>query len=366
MVVRRWLALLAVAATLAAALLALSSQTPGRAGTACTPSWRVVAHAGVPPLWEVAALSSSDVWAVGGAYPGRPVIAHWDGSKLQTQSFPWKNGYLAALAAVSSRDVWAVGATDTGSPLIVHWDGRAWQPAHLPVIKDGWLNDVVALSASDVWAVGGGLASNRPLVLHWNGTRWGVLDLRWKVAPHGSDLRAIAATSTHDVWAAGAKGLDAISSYGYRDLVLRWDGRRWAQVPSPLFDQATSGPFAHTIDIAQSGDVWTMNSDLSGNGPWFVRWSGNDRRVAKVYHPDLDWHYSMFGIAPLSANNAWVVGNRGTDPSRPLLVHWNGSSWQVQHTGLDNLKNTDLSGLSILSATDIWAVGKHLIARYSC
>ena len=71
-------------------------------------------------------------------------------------------------------------------------------------------------------------------------------------------------------------------------------------------------------------------------------------------------------IAVVSPSDIWAVGHSSFEPDRPLVVHWNGTSWQIQKTPLDGLRGADLDGLSILSPNDIWAVGEHLVARYSC
>ncbi len=81
---------------------------------------------------------------------------------------------LNAVAAISSNDVWAVGG-DTDfliTAIIEHWDGKAWSlvpsPTYVSSNDSGGayrLNAVAAISTSDVWAVGD---DNR--IEHWNGT----------------------------------------------------------------------------------------------------------------------------------------------------------------------------------------------------
>jgi len=326
----------------------------------------------VPPLNAVVALSSNDVWAVGGSEGGcntagvsKAVIAHWDGRRLQHRSFPWRAAELTGVAAVSSRDVWAVGSIDR-KPLVMHWDGYRWRRSQLPSVQRGALEDVVAVAADDVWAVGAGGVGWRPLAVHWDGKRWRTLDMRTSVS-RGSDLRAIDAASAKDVWAAGTSGEDAPVSMGWSDLVLRWNGRRWQQVASSLATPVAQGYFAWAVDIAPSGDVWTVNQDLPAGTPLFVRWSGRARSRVTTYSSHFDG--SLNDVAAVSHTSAWSVGVR-KDPKllcvhHPAITHWNGKTWTVQHTQLDSLKRASLEGLSILSPTDVWAVGEHLIARYS-
>ncbi len=121
-----------------------------------------------------------------------------------------------------------------------------------------------------------------------------------------------------------------------------------------------------------------MNYDFSGNGPWFVHWSAGKHTTAKVYDFDLGASTAsdLYDVAGASTTSAWAVGwhheyvTKGTryvsTPRRPLVLHWNGKAWQRAHTPFEHMKNTALYSLSVLAPNDVWAVGDHLIARYSC
>jgi len=61
-------------------------------------------------------------------------------------------------------------------------------------------------------------------------------------------------------------------------------------------------------------------------------------------------------VAVTSAANAWAVGGTG-NPSRPLIEHWNGKTWQRvpnPYTG-----PADLWAVTAASATNVWAVGEY-------
>jgi hypothetical protein len=72
---------------------------------------------------------------------------------------PSQYNWLEAVAAVSSDDVWAVGGDSTdqnsGKTLIEHWNGSAWSvvPRVSPSIDDDFLFGVDAIPAG-AWAVG--------------------------------------------------------------------------------------------------------------------------------------------------------------------------------------------------------------------
>ena len=127
-------------------------------------TWTVVSSP-VPLAYvlnSVAAVSSSDGWAVGskGSAPNGvsygPFILHWDGNTWSQVSISGTATYddLQSVTVVSASDAWAVGGGDWWGDsfgAILHWDGNAWN-----VTSKGTLNlfSVVAISANDVWAVG--------------------------------------------------------------------------------------------------------------------------------------------------------------------------------------------------------------------
>src|SRR4051812_7688274 len=141
-------------------------------------------------LYAVDALSPSDVWAVGvqqnGPYPDT-LTMHWDGQQWTTITSPSPGAQyqdvLTGVAAISSSDVWAVGYNffnGTVQTLTLHWNGVAWTYVLSPNVGSGVnaLNGVVASSGSDVWAVGGYVADSqgtvRTLAMRWNGSSWGI------------------------------------------------------------------------------------------------------------------------------------------------------------------------------------------------
>lgn len=155
----------------------ISSRTifPSSQGSCGT--WSVVNSPNLGPsdnaLGAVAAVSSSDVWAVGeylrtGASSiTQTLTEHWDGSSwtyIPSPNFGSLGNTLYGVSASSSNDAWAVGFyrnDGDSSPtqtLIDHWDGKQWNVVSSPspgAGGDNILGGIVALSANDVWAVGG-------------------------------------------------------------------------------------------------------------------------------------------------------------------------------------------------------------------
>jgi len=115
----------------------------------------------------VTALSPANVWAVGtgpgvptGGFSAHPtaVIEHWDGASWTVvpspNPNPQGNNGLAAVAAVSASDVWAVGHQLLG-PFTEHWDGTSWS---IVATSSGvsFLAGMAASTSGTVLAVGQG------------------------------------------------------------------------------------------------------------------------------------------------------------------------------------------------------------------
>jgi hypothetical protein len=105
--------------------------------TPCPPAWSVVSSpAELGTFYGVAAVSPTDVWAVGDYNNGttsQTLIEHWNGSAWSVVSSPnvgTRNNYITGLAVVSANDVWASGyfnnSLGTTRTLIEHWNGSVW------------------------------------------------------------------------------------------------------------------------------------------------------------------------------------------------------------------------------------------------
>ena len=118
----------------------------------------------------ITAVSASDVWAVGttrGTARGAPyqtLAEHWNGkdwSIVPTPNPVTGNDLFIQAAAISSSDVWAVGydygPTGGASPLLANWDGTKWHVVPAPAPTGTQYNELAAVAAlptGTVWAVG--------------------------------------------------------------------------------------------------------------------------------------------------------------------------------------------------------------------
>src|SRR5581483_5229890 len=191
-------------------------------------------------------VATSAAWAVGDITVGngasRTLVEQWNGTRWSVVPSPSpsaSHNVLHGVAALSSSDVWAVGwlntatARDFPRTLIEHWDGTAWRVVPSP---NAGLNDflygVTAASASDVWAVGqfsNASGFYQTLIEHWDGTAWRIVPSP-NVGTHDNVLNGVTAISAADAWAVG-DFLDRTSTS--HTLIEHWDGTTWRAVPSP-------------------------------------------------------------------------------------------------------------------------------------
>ena len=158
---------------------------------------------------------------------------------------------LNGVAAISPTDVWAVGSV--GDPaasleraLVLHWDGTAWADVEIGRATGGGkaaLVDIQGVSPTDLWAVG--YQHFQPLILRFDGEAWS----RSPTEIRGT-LHAIEAFATSQVWAVGTP-------------IQRFDGETWTEAPITRAD-------AELVDVAAIGgrDIWAVGSrPAKGRGP---------------------------------------------------------------------------------------------------
>jgi hypothetical protein len=341
-----------------AGLVASPSAGAGIAEAAtCGSSWDIVSSPNVSDfnhLDGVAAVSSSDVWAVGASSSqdrgDSNLMEHWDGTGWSVAAAPGvSNSSLAAASAVSGSDVWAVGRVYKPSAsafhtLIEHWNGSAWS-----VIKSrnrrgtgNELSGVAAVSASDAWAVGR-TNEMRALVEHWDGARW---DIVKNPNSLGTDLDAVSAVSSTNVWAVGA---------GEGTLVEHWNGTKWSRVASP-----TPGVTGHLLGVSAitASNVWAVGWYSPATGALFKtlieHWNGSSWSVVSSPNPSSSVNI-LYGVAGVSSSDVWAVGYFSGAGYRTLVEHWKWTSWSVATSA--NLTGDDfLYGVDAI-ASGAFAVG---------
>ena len=174
---------------------------------------------------------------------------------------PSAGNLLFGVAAVSASNVWAVGQDGNGLTFTEQWNGTSWNVVKSPNVGTGRnnLTAVAVFSATDIWAVGWSQASSgiqQTLIEQWNGTSWSVVSNPTFATP-GNCLSAVAVVSATDIWAVGF-----ISSGVQETLIEQWNGTSWNVVPS--IDPGTlTSTFLQGVAAITASDVWAVGYQLN-------------------------------------------------------------------------------------------------------
>jgi hypothetical protein len=279
-------------------------------------------------------------------------------------------------------------------PLVVRWNGTTLTRVSLPGFaeRNDVLEGIDGVAARDIWAVGHAdrldVVGSLSLAYHWDGAGWARVPTPNGPAGSINDLRAVAAVSSNDIWAVGREATASTS----HALTLHWDGSVWRKVANPC------GSHLNGITALSSSNVWAVGGNV------LCRWNGTDwaarmapqvpgrltdlqdvdgvpgaiwavgfeaascgeglcpsgivlRRTSSGWVREVEG-YSLSGVSVLSSTDAWAVGSWAHGP---LLLHRDATSWQPAPT-------PDVPGIGSLEAVDAggsgfdWAVGRRLVS----
>lgn len=290
---------------------------------------------------SVSMVSASDGWAAGVSG-----LAHYDGKSWQLMS-PATHGSFNAIQMLSATDGWAVGHEDFGNldnyvlNAIMHYDGSSWTPQPLPVIP-GVTNTYFVellgldmLSPTNGWAVGQAQANDfnpspatpnvhtpaptdAAIILHYTGGKWVLAD-----EIPSAQLQHIAMGSATDGWATGSTESWATSTSGpigsSTPLLLRYQNGAWTAVSEPESAGVTLASSVQTVMALSPTDVWFAGQ-----------------------HGPVDTNSTSISFA---------------------MAHYNGAKFTAQSLTLSRRFDVNITGISMLSPTEGWAVGDALWPR---
>lgn len=281
---------------------------------------------------------------------------------------------LDNVVAISANNVWAVGRYSTGpnqpeQPLVEQWNGSSWNIATTPSVPStGWLAGITVVpGTSDMWAVGAfapGFGQAQTLIEYYNGSTWSQVSGA-NVTGTNNYLYEVAALSATDIWAVG----DYWDTSDHT-LIEHYDGTSWSVVASPNvsgFDNELRG-----IAAVSSSNIWAVGDHTNTNG--FARaqtviehYDGTNWTI--VQSPNVSGSASDFldGTTVVSSSDIWAVGNYNmsdTGNAQPLAEHYDGTNWTVVATPSTNIGGV-LTGVTAISSSDIWAVGVSILSGSS-
>lgn len=318
----------------------------------CTPVWELVQSADPGDLsnwlFDVAALSAAEAWAVGGS--GDPtgtvevLIERWDGIAWTAEEGPSpgsQTNELRAVDAVGPNDVWAVGRTASGfgdRPLVLHYDGTDWLDMELPAEVTGVLNGVAAIAADDVWVVGFSgdpdLSLDRSLILHWDGQLWAVVEAGRALGSGKSALRDVEAVAPDDLWAVGY--------LHNQPLIVRFDGVAWSRSETEVLGVTDA------IQPLIPTDAWAVGAPLQ-------RFDGTTWTQTAGVRPGGE----LLAVASISPSDLWAVGIQAAGEgglSRAIVLRFDGRRWAaVEGQGVSG--SEALTGIDALPDGTVLAVG---------
>jgi hypothetical protein len=216
-----------------------------------------------------------------------------------------------------------------------------------------WLNAVDGASANDVWAVGSnqvGIGSEA-LIEHWNGAAWSV-NAQIQIGSGDTSLNAVDALTSSDVWAVGRYN-------SVNPLVEHWDGTGWFISSTPIPGVSN---WLFSISAVSASDIWAVGNYWTGGSRFLnlaFHYDGTSWAQFTVPNPGtvVNW---LSGVSAISADDVWAVGGywNQDNVSYPLTLHWDGTRWSTVPSPA--IAWNSLSGVTVGSTDDVWAVGDGL------
>jgi hypothetical protein len=153
-------------------------------------------------------------------------------------------------------------------------------------------------------------------------------------------------------------------------LIAYWNGASWMQQVAPNPDGSAILTAAAAVSAA---DAWALGSygysSANPSSQWFnalaEHWDGSAWEQVPMPTPPGSSGVHLSGTSVVSSTDIWAVGSWADfgagDGLVPLIEHWDGFAWSIVPSPVlpRPVANhgAQLYSVSAVSATDIWAVG---------
>lgn len=279
-------------------------------------------------LQAVSMPSPGKAWAVGdyidGQFQQQTLIEHFDGtvwSVVPSPSPGAKQNILYGVAAVTDTDVWAVGgfqdANDLWHTLTEHWDGTAWSVVNAidAGITGNQFYAVRALATNNVYAVGqqaGAGFPNQALIEHWDGTSWTVVAS--PADPSASALPLGLTATASSLILVGEQETDTVPFTSY---VASGAPTALSIQSTPNLGAGENDPFA--VAIGNDGTTWVVGwavnpaSDL--HDPLVLQGVNGVFSLVSVPNPSNLGDSGFAAVTAVPGGGVWAVGVTATSKS---------------------------------------------------
>jgi hypothetical protein len=207
---------------------------------------------------------------------------------------------------------------------------------------------------------GAAVGSPGPASASGQSCQFAIVDQPWQATLH--DIVAISAT---DVWAVGGQWGDT------KTFATHWDGSAWTIVPTPSPGNGNENPL---LSVAASGsnDVWAVGFQYVKDAGYtdyhnvalVEHWDGAAWSVVPVPPTRAGFNSYLTGVSVTSPSDAWAVGyvQEATNTSHPLAEHWDGTAWTEVRMPIKQLgSSVRMQGVASVASDDVWAVGAIMV-----
>jgi hypothetical protein len=263
---------------------------------------------------------------------------------------------LYDVKALASNDVWAVGSWTGDLPLMEHWDGRSWTMVKVPAMvgTERILTSVDGTGPDDVWAVGERRDDGQEhgVVLHRTADGWHVVP-----AP---DTAAVLQGVTMVDGAPAVAGW-SIGADGYARGLVATATQDGSWTTADLGPPQGENTFLLSLSEDPSGAVWAVG--FSNDSP--------DNDTVSIFREDgttwtevpvapFDGPARLLDVASDAAGSIAVGQTVTNGASHALVLRADGGGWTVMPSDSGTDAPDTLSGVALLGG-DVWAVGRSVV-----
>jgi hypothetical protein len=321
------------------------------------------ARASANYLSGVSCPSASDCTAAGqgnGDGTPLPLGERWQDGRWTIENVPAPAGaaenQLNGIACPATGRCMAVGIAGPTRGVVsaeaLRWNGSRWSTQPIPTVPGASLSALSCASASACMAVGG--SDSGVLAERWNGNKWAIVPSPTPAGAVSSGLGGVSCLSPSFCMAAGAYSTSSSPDGPAKSFTERWNGKKWAIVPSPNPAGAVQ-TFLGAVSCTAPSACTTTGEQHSATGIVHTvaeRWNGTTWRIQPTPNPPKAQFANLPGLACTGPSACLAVGSsdQGT-----LAERWNGTRWRIQP--MPTSPGGQLTGLACPAPAACTAVG---------